>query len=220
VREHQVDLWSWRLTGGDHRLLAPDELARARRLARALDRDRFIAARARLRSILASYLGRPAHLLRFNYGAHGRPELDGIVFSLSHAGEVASLAVSGDLALGLDIEMMRPVPEVVIGSLAAGERLALMALPEPERAPAFLRVWTRKEAYLKGRGLGLVGNLTSFEVTSGAVPRVLYCASGESLHWQLHDLAIAPGISGALAVRAGGAPFRIVERLRLTQPRG
>lgn len=211
-----VDLWSWRLFGGDPGLLSPDEIDRAGRFVLPRDRNRFIAGRARLREILGDYLCEAPKAVRFRYGVWGRPEVDGPSFSLGHSADRALLAVSREVAVGADIEVVGPAdPDLAESAFAPGEREALRALPFSERAAAFHRGWTRKEAYLKARGTGLSTDLSSFEVTLGAEEaRLLRCASGEAEMWRLADVEVAPGIAGALAARTGGRPLRLVWRVK------
>ena len=55
---------------------------------------------------------------------------------------------------------LRPITEaerIVASFFSAAEVNAFAAIPEPDRAAAFLRGWTRKEAVLKGFGVGISG---------------------------------------------------------------
>lgn len=211
-----IDLWSWRLVGGDPTLLSAEERDRAARFAFPRDRDRFVAGRARLRAILGGYLGEAPGAVRFRHGAWGKPEVDGPSFNLSHSGDRAMLAVAWDVPVGADIEAVRVVEsDLAQRAFAPGERRALAALPAEEQAAAFLRGWTRKEAYLKARGTGLSTELSSFEVTLGPDdPRLLRCASGEAGLWRIADVDLGPGVAGAVAARTEGRPLRLRWRLR------
>ncbi|WP_226781557.1 4'-phosphopantetheinyl transferase family protein [Oceaniglobus trochenteri] len=207
-----VDLWRWRLDDPDPRSLSPDERARAARFVHDRDRDRFVAGRARLRAILAGYLGCAPGDIAFGYGAHGRPRVAGVHFNLSHTGDLAQLAVSRDLVPGVDIETVAPIDMAVARAhFSANEVQALCALPEGARLAAFYRCWTRKEAFLKALGTGLSTDLHSFAVTlaPGEPPAVLSCAGGDAGAWRLFDLAPAPGVAGALALRCGGRDVRL-----------
>jgi 4'-phosphopantetheinyl transferase len=77
---------------------------------------------------------------------------------------MALLAVSRAEPIGVDVEALRPMPDALDLAqrfFSAGEADALGALDPADRDRAFLRMWTRKEAYLKGLGLGLSGNLAA-----------------------------------------------------------
>lgn len=209
-----VDLWQWRLTDPDTRYLSPDEHARAARFVFARDRDRYVAGRARLRHILGGYLQTLPQDVRFDYGAHGRPAVRGIDFNLSHTDDLAMLAVARDLVLGVDIEAVRPITDLPTTQFSPAEQRALAALPTPLQREAFFRCWTRKEAWLKAKGTGLATDLASFEVTlaPGDPPRLLRCDGDDAAAWVLCDLSPAPGIAGALAVRACGQAVALCHR--------
>lgn len=210
-----VDLWQWRLDAPNPRDLSEDELVRADRFVFARDRDRYIAGRARLRQILGQYLFQPADRIVFSYGPFGRPEVAGVSFNLSHTGDLASLAVAQEIAIGVDIEVVRPIDLAVAEAhFAPAEVQALMALSQSDQTAAFYRCWTRKEAYLKAIGTGLSTDLASFTVTMGPnePSRLINCAGGGAANWSLHDFTPAPGIAGALALLTKGQAVRLTMR--------
>src|SRR5215213_7178489 len=78
-------------------ILAADELERTARFHFQKDRDHFITARALLRVILASYLGREPGQLRFSFNEYGKPALadsETVRFNLSHARDLVLYAVA------------------------------------------------------------------------------------------------------------------------------
>jgi len=94
-------------------------------------------------------------------GARGHLE-----FNLAHCGGDAVIALTDCAAIGVDIELLQPVPDVE--SLARlvfsdVERRELELAPDP--VSAFLNGWTRKEAYVKALGLGLTAPLTEIIVS-------------------------------------------------------
>jgi 4'-phosphopantetheinyl transferase len=121
--------------------------------------DRRELARAVLRRVLADYLDAEPAAVPIARAAGGKPYVPGdpVHFNLSHSGGVALIAVA-DEPVGVDVEACGPTRD----ALAIARRFftpeeagALARLAPPERDRAFLRVWTRKEAILKARGLGL-----------------------------------------------------------------
>ncbi|KAB2835928.1 4'-phosphopantetheinyl transferase superfamily protein, partial [bacterium] len=145
-------------------LLSEDERARADRFVRAEDRLRFTAARGLLRRPLGWYLQTPSEKIRFAYGPQGRPELAaetpgvGLRFNLSHSGEIVLIAFARDREVGVDVEALRaPVDEAALARryFRSEESARLAELPEAERRREFFRLWTRKEALLKAKGLGV-----------------------------------------------------------------
>lgn len=151
--------------------LTLDERIRANRYMFAEDRQRFIAARGILRCLLARYLGTSPREIVFKYGPAGKPEIanptTSLQFNLSHSGSTALYALSWDCTLGIDIEVSRQ--HFSLESLAnlifsVQEQSELKTYPVEQRIDAFLRGWTRKEAFFKATGDGLSFPLQSIEV--------------------------------------------------------
>ncbi|HYM70184.1 MAG TPA: 4'-phosphopantetheinyl transferase superfamily protein [bacterium] len=196
--------------------LASDERARAGRFRAPRDRDRFVAARGLLRSILACYCETEPGRLRFRYGPYGKPAIDaergtGVYFNLSHAGGMVLYAVARR-DLGVDLERVRALPmdERVAGRWFSPEEFAaLCALAPDGRREAFARCWTRREAWAKARGEGLPA--FHRELDASIVERVpLAVGSTEEIaprgaRWCLRELAPGPGYVAAVAVEDRGA---------------
>ena len=171
-----LDLWYVNLDVSANALscfrhwLSDDELAKAERFHSDLDRARYIVGRAALRSVLADRLDCSPAAIRLSYGMNGKPMLEGgrghIEFNLAHSGGDAVIALVGRAAIGVDIELLRPIADVE--SLARlvfsdVERRELELAPDP--VSAFLNGWTRKEAYVKALGLGLAAPLREITVS-------------------------------------------------------
>lgn len=184
-------------------VLDPDERDRAARFVRESDRDRYIASHLLLRRVLAKYTAVPPELLRFTREEcpccsepHGRPALDGIAdaphFSLSHAGPLALIAVASD-PVGADVEAHPKAASVasLTSVLHPAEQAELKAAQLDPKA--FARLWTRKEAYLKGLGSGL-GRDTQLDYVGDQQP------GPEG--WTLADTPAPAGFSAAVALRA------------------
>ena len=160
VWQTSVDNWS-----GVHDELSEEERARAARFRFARDRRRWVAARTLVRRVLARYLGVETKGLVLGAHDDGRPlvllprEADWLSFSLSHAGDVAVVAVTRDQRVGVDVERVRSDVDVVaVAHRAFGEAIAneLAGETEPRRSQRFFEVWTREEARGKCRGTGLI----------------------------------------------------------------
>ncbi|MCO4764195.1 MAG: 4'-phosphopantetheinyl transferase superfamily protein [Myxococcales bacterium] len=145
---------------GDVALLSPDELRRADRFIRTVDRRQFVAAHTLLRTKLGLAVGRPAADLQFQTGPHGRPELvngGAISFSLSHTTGLVGCAIATGATIGLDLELLRPLNALGMaqGILDPSEYADVATRTDPLRWRRFLQYWTLKEAALKVRGTGL-----------------------------------------------------------------
>ena len=215
----RVDVWRATLTPEPARLaeleshLGSDELARAARFRAATHRDRFVAARGQLREVLGWTLGVSPAAVAFRYGAYGKPEVEPaspLRFNLTHAGDLALVAVTRDRRVGVDIEPLREVPDadaIVEHFFSAREIGAYRALADAVRPVAFLTCWTRKEAFVKAVGEGLSYPLDAFDVTVGPheAAALLEVRGGDADRWALHEIPAGPGHLATLAVEAAPA---------------
>ncbi len=218
--EDEVQLWRIDLEalGGDESrwqtVLSADEAARASRFHFARDRQRFIAARALLRTILASYLETGAGSLRFSYSEKEKPSLgpehagSDITFNLTHSGGIALLAFTRRREIGVDVEQVRH--DFDPGAIArryfsTHEQNQLADLSAPEKVEAFFRCWTRKEAYIKATGDGLSLPLSQFDVSLVPGETNALVATrpdrSEAARWLLQEVAAGPGYVAALCAR-------------------
>ncbi|MFO7325869.1 MAG: 4'-phosphopantetheinyl transferase superfamily protein [Pseudomonadota bacterium] len=183
-------------------LLSEEERARAARFVFPELGHRFTVAHGRLRQVLAPLVGVDPARLAFRSAEHGKPELagdagrSGVQFNLSHSGAWAVIGWAMGRAIGVDIEVWRPMSDeeaLVRRYFSAAENAAWEALPPAERSAAFFRCWTRKEAYIKavGRGLGLP--LDSFDVSLDPVDVRLLRPSALCEDGRCWSLAAAEG---------------------------
>jgi 4'-phosphopantetheinyl transferase len=209
LTENDIHLWQFGLDRPDQEvrraalLLSEDEQARAARFHSAVLSARFVVGRAVLREVLARYCGCAPAGLHFSYDAHGKPALDiaDFHFNLSHSEDVAVLGIARQ-PIGVDVERLRPIPDALAIArrfFSPAEVIWLAALPPAAVEPAFMLLWTRKEALLKGVGKGLSQNLDSYDLFGprGASIQV----SAENVAWLVRDAATAPDIAAAAAVR-------------------
>jgi 4'-phosphopantetheinyl transferase len=223
LRPNEIHVWQTELDLEPEELerlertLSVDERARAMRFHFARDRQRFIAARGAVRSILGSYLGVDPRQIQFLYDRHGKPAVQGPVddgnlrFNLSHSDGLALVATTRGRELGVDLERIRT--DIDCDALAEKffsprEVEVLRALAANQKYEAFFSCWTRKEAYVKARGVGLSLLLDGFDVSlaQGEPAAVLktYDDPREASRWSLHELALRRGYAAALAVRERG----------------
>jgi 4'-phosphopantetheinyl transferase len=201
-------------------LLDAGELARAARFHFEHDRRHYVASHGLLRQLLSAAFEMPASALAFDYGAHGKPAISpallrdrALRFNLSHSAGWAMFALAWDCEVGIDLESAARLSRGVDGLaglavrvLSARELTIWQALPETAREAAFLRAWTRKEAYAKATGQGLREELIRADVALDAAapkPSLTLRSSnaGDVMRdWILHDLPGPDGFAAALAV--------------------
>lgn len=192
-------------------VLDPAEQARAARYRVEGKRREYVAARGQMRSVLAAYVGCNPAGLHFDASPHGKPFLPGagLRFNLSHTDGLALLAVTNGQEVGIDLESThRQVEGDTLAErfFSPSEVEALRALPPEQHLTGFLNGWTRKEAYIKARGLGLALPLDSFSVTlkPGAPARLTAPDPG----WVLYPLDPGPGYIAALVVEGALSGIR------------
>ena len=168
-------------------LLCASEKQRAHAFRSDTLRRDFIIAHGLLRMFLAWTMLEPdPSKLQFVVSARGKPMLDPSVhhqapeFSLSHSRAHLAIAVgAAKSSVGVDVESLplETYVELADTVLAGPEYLIWEAAPADEKATVFLRYWTRKEAYLKFTGQGLVDDLHEID-TSQKIVRVNGLGSG------------------------------------------
>jgi 4'-phosphopantetheinyl transferase len=221
LRDGEIHVWRADLDGPDDGSLAwlsVDEHARADRILDARRRRRSARSRALLRSLLSAYLDVSPAALRLAQGPSGKPRLASpavacervpeLSFNLSHSEHLWLLALARR-PVGVDIELdRRPLDEPALAARAFSPDQArrLAKLEPPARREQFLRLWARREAVLKWRGIRISDARASPNATEpspGPAP------------W-LIDLPVGDGAAGALAT---GAEPRAVRCWQWQPPR-
>jgi 4'-phosphopantetheinyl transferase len=195
-------------------VLSADERERAARFVFERDRDLYTCAHGFLRLTLARYLGGDARDLRFAGAPGERPELDTagpppLRFNLSHTHGLVGCVVARTAACGVDVERRGRVDphELLDTVLAPGERADLLALDDAGQRERFIEIWTLKEAFLKGQGVGLSRPLqgvafSGLEGPAGAIR----CAADDGAAWRFWSGAPTAEHRAAVALRTEGRP--------------
>jgi len=196
-------------------LLSADERARADHFHFERDRRHFTVARGVLRNLLGRYLGINAADLRFAYTEYGKPYLEpappnqtrALKFNLAHAGDLAVYAITTIGDIGVDLERLNPDfagAEIAQRFFSPTEIASLEQLPAPVRRLAFFNCWTRKEAFIKAKGLGLSLALDQFDVTLAPAEKAMLLRTrwdqDEAERWSLRALELGPDYVGAVAL--------------------
>lgn len=195
----QAEVWVARLDEPDDQYLPPTapEAARAARFANETLRRRYLRSHAVLRAILTRYTSAP---LDFGEAPHGKPYLAAdaeLRFNLSHSGERALVALARGVEIGVDVERLRAMPDCTALAerfFPASEATAFAAVAAADRERDFFRRWTRIEAVLKARGVGLYG-------------------MGEELagEWTIQECDAGEEYAAAVAAAQAGARITVLE---------
>jgi 4'-phosphopantetheinyl transferase len=223
--ETQMALW--------RTVLSPEERLREDSFRGAGLRRDYLIAHAALRAILGKCLGTAPASVAFqpatsSAGMMPKPALatamesrqPALRFNLSHTSGKALIGVVLGRELGIDIERHRPMDDLdgmAETVMSSTELEQWQSLPAHDRKPAFYRLWTRKEAYLKAIGLGLFRDLQ--DVTVPILPGILTGPSGERLQadwlvadrsgegkWSVTDVLAPDGYAAAVCCEGDQVP--------------
>jgi 4'-phosphopantetheinyl transferase len=218
IGQEDVHLWRciFRPDMGELRrfeaLLDNEEMARANRFLKSIDRDHFTYYHGVLRIILSEYTKTSARFLEFDHNRYGKPELrrclnyESVKFNLSHSQDMAVIGVTLNREIGVDVEYKRPIEQdkyIAINYFSESESALLSSLNKEDFEVAFLAYWTLKEASAKAIGKGLSMPLDQFavslEVSNSLLPWV---KSGEVIlefgRWHYRSLTLSDAYIGAL----------------------
>jgi len=215
----RVDVWyAWTPAFDDltcqrfEGVLSPDERARCARFVFERDRHAFVIAHGLMRFALSgSGPYQPAEW-QFETDTRGKPFVAGrqrgtpaLSISLTHIRGLVACAVGRGMRLGIDVEAVGRVldaRDIALHHFAPSEVRALEA-SEPTRYPfRFVEMWTLKEAYVKGIGVGLECPLNAFAVRFDSDGGVALTGHGLEDGWKFLLAAPSPTTRLALAMSA------------------
>ncbi len=190
-----------KLTG----LLSKQELTTANKFRQPALRDRYIQVRGQLRTSLAEYLGVQPAALEFGIGTYGKPYLKQhpLYFNLSHSADRLVIAISNLENIGIDIEYTQPrtnLRALAQRCFSAGEFHLWQQLPLSQQHKLFYQLWTKKEAFVKAVGRGIVLGLSNCELNLPAAQTFASLPAEYSPPnaWQLIEFWPTDTICGAL----------------------
>lgn len=128
----------------------------------APDRDRFLAAHLLKRHVLAKYLKGTPEAVEIELDSLGKPHVNQsgshvpIHFNMTHTHDLVACAVA-NRRVGIDAEFLgRKLTQSATEMFLSDAELKLVQSLDPNhRSDTVLEMWTLKEAYLKGVGVGL-----------------------------------------------------------------
>jgi 4'-phosphopantetheinyl transferase len=140
-------------------ILSDSEIEKANRIFSLTDKERYLASKYFLRTILSQWVDATPNQVDFITHEHKKPTVKGVEFNISHTGEYIVIAVSPEV-IGIDLEYINQSFD--FGSLLditfIKEEIEFIG-NEPIDSAKFYTLWTRKEAVLKASGEGASNNL-------------------------------------------------------------
>jgi 4'-phosphopantetheinyl transferase len=168
--------------------------------------------------------GQAPEAIKFRYGEHGKPELVSTVarlpdsqvqFNVSHSRNLALIAVTSGVPLGIDIEECNEkikILKLAERFFAPAEADVLKNLPVEKQLAGFFRGWTCKEAFIKATGKGLSQSLASFCVAidpdEPAALRSVENQPDEPAMWTIAAIDVQPGYAAAVMARRPGCRIK------------
>jgi 4'-phosphopantetheinyl transferase len=220
LRNDEVQVWTAAVPADERDLtvlghtLSSSEIRRAERFLVPQPRRQFVFGHALLRQLLGTCLNVDPAALAFGSGTRGKPFLErsastaDLRFNLAHSGSLVAVALTRGREVGVDLESIHHLPDwslVAARIFSTRELEELYAVPATQQRDAFFNGWTRKEAYLKATGEGLIDALHTIEVTlaPGLEPRVLrLCGDAEAARqWTMRALPLPRRFAGAVAFK-------------------
>ena len=186
------------------------------------DKLRFLKARYILLKFASAYYGNkhlPDDEIIFN--KYGKPHFKDLPlnFSITHSHNIAAVAFSKDLTIGIDIEHKRNVDDLdqLAKRFFSGPEVEYIETVDTQvKADNFFKIWSAKEAYIKAIGLGVSKELGSFSVIDKcAIDKVIELKNGTSTH-QIIEFDIEENYSAAICIPSSSiSPEVHIEELQI-----
>ncbi|WAA10278.1 4'-phosphopantetheinyl transferase family protein [Fervidibacillus albus] len=158
IQIHVLKIEETKLNEIDETLIPLIDPTKRNRIRRSKNGKIILWADILVRTIICEQTGMYNHQLIFSTGKYGKPFLANdrnVHFNVSHSGEWIVAAFS-DEPVGIDIEKIEPIEEVVVQNVLRDEEFNRFQIVSPEsREQFFYHLWTVKESFIKLIGKGL-----------------------------------------------------------------
>lgn len=193
-------------------LLSPEEIYDADTFIFEEEFRRYQISHGFKRLVLSKYLNIPPKTLIFEHAKYGKPFISNIQnslniqFNLSHSHNLILMAITRQDVVGIDVEYHAKEfsEETLISTIfSPNEQLFFSDLTEEEeKKKVFYRGWTRKEAYLKAQGMGLISDLKNISVDLNEFPNKHWISVPNSLEvgisWKLFPLNLGESYTASI----------------------
>ncbi|WP_339924795.1 4'-phosphopantetheinyl transferase superfamily protein [uncultured Cyclobacterium sp.] len=171
LQRQEVHLWridlriAYQKLSKLEKLLSYEERKRAANYLQEKDRIRFILGHACVKDLISRYLDIDVAQVSLNKGANGKPYISPVhklYFNISHSGDWVLIAF-GSEELGVDLENITGdfITDPLMAQCFHENEIKVIRTSDDPTAE-FFKFWTRKEAFLKATGNGMVDELNQF----------------------------------------------------------
>lgn len=181
-------------------LLSEEEKVKVERYKFTVDKMRAIKTYVLRRLILSKYLYVSPEKIIFSYNQNGKPSIANsdshkLHFNYAHTGETVVFALNRNCEIGVDIELIKNIPELelLVQKYLSDEEIYLFDKIKNSynKLKYFYKIWTRKEALLKGIGKGISDEMRNFSVISETKSEHMnFSISLEGKNWIVNDLEL------------------------------
>lgn len=186
-------------------VLSENELEKASFFEFEKVKSSYIISQGALRLLLSKYINIPTSLVKLGRKEKGKPfsiNDSGLYFNMSNSGELVVIAFSRGSEVGIDIEKIRPLPDLekMIASNFTANEIKFINGKPAEKSNRFFRFWTIKESYLKaiGEGMRLPPSNIEFTIEKDKVKQLSVKGVFEQEDWNFEEFIIAPNYVGTL----------------------
>ena len=222
ILPREIHIWSASLDISRERVeyyercLDGREIRRASRYSIELSRKRFICARGILKELLGKYADTDPEAISFSLGPLGKPYLPAefspdLQFNSTDTKDEALFAVCRSAEIGIDIELeSRKVrhQEIALRKFSCQELEQYHQCPKSQQKKFFLKIWTRKEAYGKAKGVGIRYRLNSVNLVDDMDSDRFAVHDDDGKIWEIIQISPAPGVIACVIVEGTGWRFR------------
>ena len=107
--------------------------------------------------------------LKFDFNEYGKPYCHiytHLKFNLSHTRTCIIVCLSENKEVGVDVERLNNPPYEIMNLCFHKNEIDYVNNPKESKIKSFFEIWTKKEAYLKCKGTGMVSDLDRIDTCS------------------------------------------------------
>lgn len=154
----------------------------------------YVMAHAFLNYQLLKKLKCTIEQLKFSFNPHQKPLIldSGIGFNLSHSNNSWAVVIADNCEMGVDIEFInakKNLFQITEYYFSIDEQIRFNYANNP--VLEFYKIWTRKEAYLKMKGIGIDANLQKIDVERNCQAGLTNYCYIETFEFPNHVISIA-----------------------------
>jgi len=186
-------------------ILNTEEIGYAEKLHDQTQKKTWLCSRAYIKLTLASLMNLKPLDLQFKKNHFGKPyvQIPNLYFNLSHTKNALLISYNYKGRVGVDLEFLTGSESIqLLIDYAFSDHEKAYCLGGEDRV-RFLEIWTKKEAFFKAAGIGLINKLNTFSVVGKS--------DNPLEHFKLnHESFFCPGNETGSIVYKGTNPIRFV----------